>query len=333
MMVALAGCGAGNADNNQVSQAGGGDAITAPNEAAVEQADDEEEPAEEETDAKETVYPITVTDPSGATITIESQPERIISASPSETEILFALGLGDRIVGVSDYDNYPEEALSKPKVGGVLKPNVEAIIASEPDLLIGGISMPDDAADKFRELNVNIYKTDPKNVEDVLTNIEQLGLITNTQAQAEELVAKMREDIRKVSEAVASLNEADKKKVYVEFAPGWTVGSGEFMHELLTLAGGINIAGDQPGWNKINEEKIIQDNPAVILYAANLVDYDSGKPLEEVIKNRSGWDQIQAIQDGRLIAIDNDVLARPGPRITEGLLLMFEGIYPGMIPQ
>ncbi len=337
MMVALAGCGAGNSENNQ-GGAAPDSAISAPNEAHAEgtSAGGEEVPADEPEEpaaSNETAYPITVTDASGEEITFEAAPERIVSTSPSETEILFALGLGDKIVGVSDYDNYPEEALSKPKVGGVFNPNVEAIIAADSDLLIGGISLPDDAAVKFRELGIKIYKTDPKTVEDVLDNILRLGVVTNTQVQAEELVEKLRADITKVTDAVATIQESDKKKVYLEFAPGWTVGSGEFLDELLVMAGGINIAGDQPGWNQVNEEKVIQDDPDVILYAANLVDYDSGKSLEELIKNRSGWEQIQAIQNSQLIAIDNDILARPGPRITEGLLLMFEGIYPGLIGQ
>lgn len=338
MMVALAaGCGTNNSEGNQANtSAGHNEAANAPDTAAENEegaADEANTPADDAEASKETVYPITVTDASGFELTFDEAPERIVSTSPSETEILFALGLDDKIFGVSDYDNYPEAALSKPKVGGVVKPNEEAIIAANADLVVGGISMPDDISVKFRELGMKVYKTEPADVEEILTNILQLGVITNTQAKAEEIVAQMREDIRKVTDAVATLKEEDKKKVYLEFAPGWTVGSGEFLDELLKIAGGTNIAHELAGWNKVNEEKIIQDNPDVILYAADLVDYDSGKPLEEIIKNRSGWDKIKAIQDGSLTAINGDILTRPGPRITEGLLIMVEGIYPGLVKQ
>ncbi|WP_423802631.1 helical backbone metal receptor [Neobacillus sp. SAB-20_R2A] len=286
------------------------------------------ETATKEVTDKATVYPLTVKDATGTELTFDKAPERIVSTSPSETEILFALGLGDKIYGVSDYDDYPKEAAAKPKVGGVTKPNEEAIMAANPDLVIGGISMKDDIAEKFRGLDLKVYKTEPKKIEDILNNIIQIGIITDTQEKAEKLVAQMKEDIRTVTQAAATIKEEDKKKVYIEFSPGWTVGKGEFMDELITMAGGVNIASDMKGWNAINEEKIIQDNPDVILYSANVVDDKSGKPLEELIKSRSGWDKITAIKEGRLTGIEGNIMSRPGPRITDALKQIAEAIYP-----
>ncbi len=285
---------------------------------------------ETETSEKATVYPLTVKDATGLELTFEKAPERIVSTSPSETEILFALGLGDKVFGVSDFDDYPKEAQTKPKVGGVTKPNEEAIIAANPDLVIGGISMKDDIVEKFRGLDLPLYKTEPKKMEDILSNIIQIGVITDTQQKAEELVAKMKDDISTVTEAAAALKEEDKKKVYIEFSPGWTVGKGEFMDELITMAGGINVAADMEGWNAINEEKIIQDNPDVILYTAGTVDDKSGKPLEELIKSRNGWEKITAIQDSNLTGIEGNIMSRPGPRITDALKQMAEAIYPDL---
>ncbi|GHI01191.1 ABC transporter substrate-binding protein [Neobacillus kokaensis] len=282
-----------------------------------------------ESSEKATVYPLTVKDATGLELTFNKAPERIVSTSPSETEILFALGLGDKIYGVSDYDDYPKEALTKPKVGGVTKPNEEAIIAANPDLVIGGISMKDDIVEKFRGLGLPLYKTEPKKIDDILNNIIQIGVITDTQVKAEELVAQMKKDISAVTDTAAALKEEDKKKVYIEFSPGWTVGKGEFMDELITMAGGINIASDMKGWNAINEEKIIQDNPEVILYTANAVD-KSGKTLEELIKSRNGWERITAIQDNNLTGIEGNIMSRPGPRITEALTKIAESIYPDL---
>lgn len=305
-----------------------------------ENVNSKEEPVQEETakvdsetsgvEEKATVYPLTVKDATGTELTFENAPERIVSTSPSETEILFALGLGDKIYGVSDFDDYPEEALAKPKVGGVTKPNEEVIMTAEPDLVIGGISMKDDIVEKFRGLDLKLYKTEPKELDDILNNIIQIGIITDTQQKAEELVAQMKEDIRLVTEATASIMEEDKKKVYIEFSPGWTVGKGEFMDELITLAGGINIASDLEGWNAINEETVIQDNPDVIIYTADIVDDKSGKPLEELIKSRNGWEKITAIQEERVIAIEGNIMSRPGPRITEALKQIAEAIYPDL---
>lgn len=296
-------------------------------------------PAEQEEDGqpeepergKNTVYPLTVTDATGAEVTLEAAPMRIVSTSPSETEILFALGLGDRIVAVSDYDNYPAEALDKPKIGGTWDPSEEAIIAMEPDLVIGGISMKEDIAERLRSLGLVLYKLEPKTVEDTLDAILQLGVLTDTQEAAEQLAAAMREDIRRVTEAAAAIPEDERKKVYLEFAPGWTVGQGEYLDELIRMAGGINVAGDIEGWAMVNEEHIIQADPDVILFAKDLVDFETGKPLDRLIRERPGWEQVKAIRDQQMFPLEEDIISRTGPRITQALLQVAEALYPGMV--
>ncbi|MGG3884844.1 ABC transporter substrate-binding protein [Brevibacillus panacihumi] len=281
--------------------------------------------------AQQTVYPLTITDATGKTITIEKAPQRIVSTSPAETEILFALGLGEQVVGVSDYDDYPAEAKEKPKVGGVVKPNEEAILSQSPDLVIGGISMDKQVAEKMQSLGLPMYITHPSSVEDIMNNILTMGKITNRQAQAEEVVAGMKADIAYVTEAVQNVKAEEMKKVYLEFAPGWTVGKGEFMDELITIAKGVNIAADTQGWNQINEEKILQENPDVILYASGMTDEQTGKKLEQIIQSRSGWNTITAIKEEKLYGMDENMLSRPGPRITKGLIEVAKAIYPDLV--
>lgn len=144
--LSLIGCG-----NNQPVQ---------PAQPAAQEQAAAQKPAE--ATAKETVYPLTVTDATGKEVTFQKAPERIVSTSPAETEILFALGLDDRIVGVSDYDDYPDAAKSKPKVGGVVKPNEEAILSQSPDFVIGGISMEKPVAEKLKSLGMPVYVTQPR---------------------------------------------------------------------------------------------------------------------------------------------------------------------------
>jgi len=276
----------------------------------------------------ETEYPLTVVDVTGTEITIEKEPERIVSTSTSDTEILFALGLGDKIYGVSDFDNYPEEAKDKPKMGGVVEPNVEAILEQEPDLVVTGNSISEEAAQNIRDLGITLYQTDPKNMEEVFDVIRETGLITNRQKEAEDVIEEMQSVIDHVKETVAEVAEEDKKKVYIEYNPGWTVGKGEFMHELIELAGGINVVGDTEGWIEVNEEKIIEENPDVIIYAADLVDEETGKQLGELIKERDGWEEITAIEEDQMVPIDEDIMSRNGPRIVEALQQIAEGIYP-----
>ena len=289
------------------------------------------QPTDADQAAQQSVYPLTITDATGKTITIEQAPQRIVSTSPAETEILFALGLGEQVVGVSDYDDYPAEAKEKPKVGGVVKPNEEAILSQSPDLVIGGISMDKQVAEKMQSLGLPMYITHPSSVEDIMNNILTMGIITNRQAQAEEIVAGMKADIAYVTEAVQNVKPEEMKKVYLEFAPGWTVGKGEFMDELITIAKGVNIAADTQGWNQINEEKILQENPDVILYASGMTDEQTGKKLEQIIQSRSGWNTITAIKEQKLYGMDENMLSRPGPRITKGLIEVAKAIYPDLV--
>jgi iron complex transport system substrate-binding protein len=288
-------------------------------------------PAPTAVSGKKTQYPLTLTDSTGQAVTIQKAPERIVSMSPAETEILFALGLGDKVFGVSDYCDYPEAAKTKPKVGGVKNPNAEAILGASPDLVLGGISTDEAAVAKFRELKLTVYKAEPNNLEDVMNNILRIGQMTDTQEQAEKLVESMKAGKQKVVDAVKGLKPEQKLKVYMEFSPGWTVGKGEYMHEMIELAGAINIASELEGWNKINEEKIIQDNPDVILFTKDLIDNKTKLPLEQIIKTRSGWDKISAIQHNRLHGLDQNMLSRPGPRIVDGLTNMAKAIYPELV--
>jgi len=329
LLLALAGCGS----NGGSTGAGSSPSSAATASASASPSASASQSASPAATGKHTSYPLTVTDPTGQTFTFDKAPERIVSTSPAETEILFALGLGGEIVGVSDYDNYPAETKDKTKVGSITQPNEETIVGLEPDLVVTGISMPAEVAEHLRSLKLPLYQTQPKTLDDVMKDIADLGVITDRQSEAEAPVASMKADVQKVKDAVALVKPEDKKKVYIEFAPGWTVGKGEFMDELITLAGGVNVAGDTTGWNEISEEKIVQSNPDVILYAKDLIDSESGKPLEDIIRGRSGWDQISAIKNNQVVGLDQDVLSRPGPRLTQGLLQVAKAIYPDLVKE
>lgn len=281
--------------------------------------------------SKATVYPLKVKDATGKEFTFEKAPTKIASVSPSETETLFALGLGDKIVGVSDFCDYPAEAKAKPKLGSIVKPNEEALIGTNADVVMTGVSMKTAVVDQLRGLKVNVFKVEPKTVDDVLNNILMFGQIFDKQEQAEKLVASMKADRQKVTDAVKHLKPEEKKKVFIEFSPGWTVGKGEFLDELITLSGGINVSADVQGYAKLNEEKVIADNPQVILYPKNLIDEKSKKSMDQIIKERSSWATIDAIKNNKLSGVDKDVISRPGPRITAGLLEVAKGIYPELV--
>lgn len=314
LIVLLAGCGSNNQANNQ-------------GENHTKHQQETKTPAASE--SQKTTYPLTLKDATGESITFDAAPQRIVSLAPSETETLFALGLDNQIVGVTDIDDYPEAAKSKPKMGSY-PVNTEAVSAAKPDVVfVAGITDAQ-TIKSLRGLGLKVFQFNPKTLDAVMKDIEVYGQITDHQAEAKTVIDKMNAELTQVKEAVKSVTPDQKKKVYIEFSEGWTVGKGEFMDELITLAGGVNAAADTTGWTEMNEESIIKANPDVILYAKSVVN-DKKKTLDQIIKARAGWNQLTAIKENRVIGLDDNMLSRTGPRLTEGLIEIAKAIYPDLM--
>ncbi|MNM88195.1 corrinoid ABC transporter substrate-binding protein [compost metagenome] len=213
---------------------------------------------------------------------------------------------------------------------GGFQVNVEAIVAAQPDLILAASLIDEATVKSLTDMGLQVFQSNPKTIDAVMEHIQTIGKITNHQAEADEVVGKMKQEVQTVTDAVGSLSEDQKKKVYIEFSPGWTVGKGEFMDEMITLSGGINVASEVEGWSEINEEQIIQANPDVILYAKSVID-ENNKTLADIIKGRSGWDQISAVKENRIIAMDDNLLSRTGPRVTQGLIEVAKAIHPDLI--
>jgi len=316
VLMIVAACGGGtnsgadntpaNSANEQLQGANAGNANEAEDEPAAEQ--------------EGTVYPLTVTDVTGTEVTIEAEPQRIVSLVPSETEVLFAVGAAEQVAGVDDNSNYPEAVADKPRVGG-METNIEAVAGLNPDLVIANNSMNGAAVEELRKLGVVVYASQPKTLDETIAHIEEIGVIVNKQAEAQAVADKMRADKQAVLDKV---NGAEAKSVYLEFSPGWSVGKGEFLDEIVTLAGGVNVAGDQQGWFQIDPEHILTSNPQVIIYP----DYAGDTSIPDAIAGRPGWDQIDAVKNGQVVAVTNDPLVRVGPRLTDGLLEVAAAIHP-----
>lgn len=311
LAVGLAACGGRTAEAPQPAPTGSQAAGQAAAPADSSQAADA---------AQQTSYPLTLKDATGTEVTFESAPKRIVSLAPSETESLFALGLDEQIVGVSDNDDYPEAAQSKPKMGG-FELNTEAIVAAQPDIVFTADLTDDATVESLRGLGLTVFKFNPDTLEDVMTDIATYGEIVDRQSEAKTVTDKMRAEIEQVRTAAASIAEDERQTVYLEFSPGWTVGSGEFMHELIETSGAVNAAADTQGWSEVDAEAIIAANPDVVLYSKLSVD-------PKTITERSGWQQLTAIRENRLVAIDDNRVSRPGPRLSEGLIAVFDAIYP-----
>ncbi|MGD6779525.1 ABC transporter substrate-binding protein [Sutcliffiella horikoshii] len=281
-----------------------------------------------EQQSQNSAFPITITDDSGQEIIIEKEPESIISMQPSNTEIAYALGLGDKMIGVSDYCNYPAETADVEKVGGQ-DMNAEMILTLMPDVIFVTDyhhQNHDTILKQYEEAGISVIVIGSESsFADVYETIEMIGKATGTTVKAEELVANMKERLLAVQEKAKQVTE--KKKVWVEVSPApdiFTTGQGTFMHEMLESIQAENAAGNQEGWVKLTEEEIVQLNPDVIITTYG---YYVDNPKEGVM-GRSGWGEVPAIKDGNVHDVDSDTVTRPGPRLIEGVEHLAKLIYP-----
>jgi len=275
----------------------------------------------------ETAFPITMTDAIGNEIILEEAPKTIVSMQPSNTEILFALGLNQEIIGVNDYDNYPEEALEKEKIGG-MEFNVEKIVAMNPDIVFAhesALGMGEAGLQQIRDSGVKVYVV--KNAVDfneTYTTIEEIGRATGKFEEAQKIVEDMKAKVEEVKEKVS--NVETKKTVFVETSDVpeiYTPGKGTFMQEILDMVNAENIAADQEGWFKMEPEEIVNRNPDVII-----VMYSYVEGIVDSVKARDGFDSITAVKNNEVVQVDENLTSRTGPRLAEGLEEVAKAIYP-----
>ena len=258
-------------------------------------------------------------------------PKRIVSTAPSVTEILFALGLGDRVVGVTNFCNYPEATQSVAKIGGFSNPSLEAIVALEPDLVVGSWGNPMAMVDQIERLNIRWIGIKIQSVEDVLSAILTIGKQTGKGVEAKSLVEGFRKRIRRITNKTKRLSPEQRPRV---FWGGWnepiyTAGPGSFINDLIEMAGGRNIAGDakQP-WPRYSLETIVAADPEVFLCGHDPEGYATDAEALSALRSRRGWKDITAVKTGRVYLMRSDAFLRPGPRLVDALEQMAATIHP-----
>lgn len=275
-------------------------------------------------------FPVTITDDVGVAVTLDAPPRRIVTFAPSNTEIVFALGLGDRLVGVSGaYDDYPPAAKKIDEIGGAgdfgVDPNIEKVVALQPDLLLA-ISGGDEWKDRLRALGVPVFTIDATSFDDLLHDIETVGRLTGAAERAHEVTAGMAARAAAVADALAGeLPVPCFFEVY--FPPLTTVGPNTFIADLLQRAGCDSVSAsaktDYPEWSV---EDLVRRSPAVYLVSS-----ESGVS-PAAVERRAGFDAISAVAQGRVLLIDSDLVSRPGPRVTGGLELLAKALHPKAFP-
>ncbi|MEJ9231010.1 ABC transporter substrate-binding protein [Peribacillus butanolivorans] len=289
--------------------------------------DDQTTKEKKDTNKTEEVKAYTVTDDTGKKIKFDKIPETVVSLQPSNTEILFKLGLGDKVVGVTDFDNYPEEAKDIEHVSDSVNINVEKIISLKPDAVIA-YTIGDETTLKPLEdagIPVFIIKS-ASNFDDVYGDIGQIAEVMGVTEKGEELVKDIQTQITSVEEKIETLDK--KKKTYFEISPApeiYTTGAETFQQEILVTAGIENIFADQKGWVKVSDEEIVKRNPNAIITTATFAD-----DAVDEIKSRKGWEDINAVKNDQVFLLDENIMSRPGPRIGEAVELAAKTVYPDL---
>ncbi|OXS62074.1 iron complex transport system substrate-binding protein [Bacillus sp. V-88] len=281
-----------------------------------------------EVNQNESGYPLSLNDALDNKVTLEEQPKHIVSLIPSNTEILFELGLNNEIVGVSDFDNFPKEAADKEKIGG-MEFNVEKIVGLDPDLVLAHESTAKSAEEGLNQLKdagVNVFIVqDAKSFEEVYNTIQDIGTLVGKKEQADSVVSEMKSDLKSIQEKASEVTE--KKRVYVEVSPSpdiYSTGKNTFIDQMLSMVNAENVMSEQEGWVQVNQEAVISSNPDSIITTYG---YYSENPKEQIM-GRKGWEDVTAVKNGDVHDVHSDLVTRTGPRLVEGVEEIAKSIYP-----
>jgi len=265
--------------------------------------------------------PITVTDMTGRTITLDKPAEKVVTLTASSCEIVYALGCGDAVVARGEYCDWPAEALNVPSVSSGSDTNIEQIIAMQPDLvLMATMDQTPDQVQQLEDAGINVYASDAQDIAGTYTSIQQIGQLLGKDAEAQAIVDSMK----------ATFDNLASKKlsgtVYFEVSPLeyglWAAGNNTFMNEVASMMGLTNIFSDLDGWAQISEEQVLQRNPDYIVTVGMY--FGTGQTPAEEILARPGWENVTAVKNGNVLDLQNNELSRPGPRLAEGAQELYD---------
>ncbi len=286
------------------------------------------------TTAASVAYPLTVTDDLGRTITIEEEPQRIVSLAPSNTEILFDLGLGDKVVGDTLYCDYPEAALNVEKVGGYSDVDIEKVVSLAPDLILAEDIHKSDVIPALENLGYTVYALVPHNLDEIMASVTTIGMLTGATEEAEAIVDDMQTRINFIVEKAAGLPDAQKPSVlYVIWQePIMSSGVDTPIYEMITKAGGISIVQDDTGFPTLSLESVIDADPDVIICNVDY-SYEGGDAPLVFMQAESRLESVSARKSGRVYGINASLTNRPVPRIIDGFEWMAAMIHPELFPE
>ncbi|MGM0420093.1 MAG: ABC transporter substrate-binding protein [Bacillota bacterium] len=267
-----------------------------------------------------------ITDDLGNEVELEEAPERIISLAPNMTEMLFAIGLGDKVVGVTSYCDYPEAALEVDEIGTITEPNIEEIVSKDPDLVVAAGINPMEVVERLQELDITVVGFYPDSVETTFSAMSRLGVLTGNIDQAAQVINSMESDMDQILDVISEVE--DRPTVFYEIwnDPLTTAGGNNFIDNMITLAGGRNIGAEAgEGWPQFSREDLIMKDPDIYISTPHSADHQVSR---EKIMERENYHVLTAVQEDRVHIVNQDLISRSSPRLIEGLKQLAAALHP-----
>ncbi len=276
-------------------------------------------------------FPVTLTDAQHVSVTVPQPPQRIISIAPTVTEMLFAIGAGKQVVAVTEQCSYPPEVKRLPKVGQWWQPSAERALALRPDLVIGQRGNPPDFITTMRKTGCRTFTIAPQTLADIRTDLLQLGELTGHRPEAARVNADIQRRLEAIAKTLAAVPEQDRPTVFAiaQVSPVWTAGRGTFQDEAIRAAGARNAGASVQDFREFSVEKLLAADPDFLLVSAMAQDPNQMK--REVLANPA-LKRLTAAKRGRILALDADLISRPGPRLIEAIEAMARTFYPDCFP-
>jgi iron complex transport system substrate-binding protein len=276
---------------------------------------------------------ITVTDDAGMAITVNATPERIVSLSPSNTEILAALGLVDRIVGVTDVCDYPPEVKNKTRIGGYSSISIEKVAAARPDLVVASDLTPKETVSRLRDLGMSVVVVAPRNIDHMIRDIRMVGTLTGTESRAEVLAARLSDRIAAVLPCPSASGRPTVAHV-VWHEPLYVSGNDTLQNDVIVHAGGVNIFAGQSGWGTVSLEEFLMKNPDIIIVSGGGgMDSSTRDVILEAFMTNPQYASLSAVKNHRVYSVNADLISRPAPRIVDAVEQVARLIHPECFTQ
>jgi iron complex transport system substrate-binding protein len=272
-------------------------------------------------------FPVTLTDAQKVPVTVPRRPARVVSTAPTVTEILFAIGAGDRVVAVSDQCNYPAEVKRLPRVGGFFTPSAERVLAARPDLVLAQRGNPPEFLAALRRAGIPVFAIAPETLEDILTDIRDIGRLTGASDGAARVVESMRARMKTIADRLSDIPEEKRPTAFIFIAVGpvWTAGKGTFQDEAIRAAGARNAGASVTGFKEFSNESLVAADPDYLLVSTMTGDPEY---MKKQVLASSALKRLTAARQGRIVVLDSDEVMRPGPRIVDAIEQMARAFHP-----